>query len=88
MGASELFQHPIQQTEDSEEGDVQGEGTKDQIQIEEIVEDGLPSPPRHHTQYFVSMEEDSSIPSADSSIEGGPCSMAEPAESQGFSQFL
>ena len=88
MGASELFQHSIEQTEDSEAEDVQGEGTEDQIQIVEIVEEGLPSPPRYRTQYFVSMEDDSSIPSADSSIEATESSMAEHVESQGLSQFL
>ena len=46
MDPSELFQHPIEAIQDSEEDDVQEEATKDQIQIqiEEILEEGIPSP--------------------------------------------
>ena len=81
-GLSELFQHSHEAREESEDDDVVDEAAEveNHILIEEVLE-GLPSPPRQHTQYFVSLEDDSSSPCPNSTI-------ADPDSTQPISQFL
>ena len=38
------------------------------VNVEEILEEGIPSPSRHYTHYYVSLEEDLSIPSLESTM--------------------
>ena len=83
MGPSELFQQPHGRRKYSYEKDVEDEAAEDEIdiQIEEIQLEGILSPPKQQTQYFVSLEGDSSCPSIDST-------MADPDSAHPFSQFL
>ena len=70
MGPSELFQHSHEARKESEDDDVADEAAeaKNHILIEEVLEEGLPSPPRQYIQYFMSLEEDSSSPCSNSTI--------------------
>ena len=83
MEPSELFKDPHEAREESNDDDVVDEAAEDEmhIQIEEIEEEGLLSPPRQHTQYFVSLEEASSSPCTRSIL-------AEPDSSHPFNHFL
>ena len=83
MGPSELFQHSHEAREESKDDDVADEATEveNHILIEEVLEEGLPSPPRQYTQYFVSLEDDSSSLCPNSTI-------ADPNSAQPISQFL
>ena len=53
----------------------------DSIQIEEIMEQGLPSPSRVCTHYYVSMDDDVILSSNE-------CIMVDPSTSRPISQFL
>ena len=84
MGAHENFQHNERTPEDSqEEEEVPSQECEEEtnLQVEEIIEEGLPSPPKHYTHYYVSVEEEPTIPST-------TCSLAEPNSTQPLSQFL
>ena len=84
MGAYENFQHNEKTTKDSQEKEeLPSQECEDEttLQVEEIVEEGLPSPPRHCTHYYVSVEEEPTIPST-------TCSLAVPDSAQPLSQFL
>ena len=80
MGASEIFQHNHEAREDFEE---ENEAFEDQIDLEikEILEEGIPSPSRHYTNYYVSIEDESFVPSIS-------CTMAKSNSLQSCSQFL
>ena len=64
MGPSELFQHSHEAREESKDDDVADEAAEveNHILIEEVLEEGLLSPPKQYIQYFVSLEDDSSSP--------------------------
>ena len=51
------------------------------LQVEEILEEGIPSPSRHYTYYYVSVEEEPTIPSTN-------CSLVELDSLEPLSQFL
>ena len=52
-----------------------------QIEVEEILEEGIPFPRRHYTHYYVSIEDECSYASHD-------CFTAKPIPSQSYNQFL
>ena len=59
MGPSELFQPPQEPMETSDEENVERQSSQEcNIEVEEILEEGIPTSPRYYTQYYVSMEEE------------------------------
>ena len=68
--------------ETSDEEDVGNQSSQEcNIEVEEILEEGIPTSPRYYTQYYVSMEEEPSTFSHQFSIN-------EPSTSAGISHFL
>ena len=64
MEASEDFKHFHDPMEPSEEPSQESQS----IQIEEIFEEGLPSPPRSHTHYYVNVDDEFPFESNESPI--------------------
>ena len=83
MGASTIFQHSQVGRETFEEDEVFSEAFEEanEIEVEEILYEGIPSSPKHYTHSYVSIEDECSYPFHDSFI-------AEHVLSQPCSQFL
>ena len=83
MEAHEVFQHPQVPNSDFEDDVMPNQGSQDSndLRMEEILEEGILSPLRHFTHYYVSFEDDSTIPPNESFV-------AESTTSQSCSQFL
>ena len=82
MGAHEIFHDNERRGEDSKK-DLPSVGCeqKGDLQIDEILEEGIPSPLRHYPHYYVSKEDESPIPPTD-------CNIVEVNLSQPSSQFM
>ena len=70
MGAAELFNSSQFSREPNEEDEepLQTSQEAHHVNVEEILEEGIPSPSRHYTHYYVSVEEDLSIPFLESTM--------------------
>ena len=82
MGPSELFQPLQEPMETSDEEDVGNQSSQEcNIEVEEILEEGIPTSLRYYTQYYINIEEEPSTFSHQ-------FSMGEPSTSVGISHFL
>ena len=86
MGAHEIFKHNQRIRSDfkkEEEEKVPSEAFEEytNLEVEEILEEGIPSLPRHYTHYYVIVGDEPSIPPRESTL-------VEPNLSQPLSQFL
>ena len=70
MGAAELFDNSqfSREPNQEEEEPLQTSQEAHHVNAEEILEEGIPSPSKHYTHYYVSIEEDLSIPSLESTM--------------------
>ena len=70
MGAAELFDHSqfSREPNQKDEEPLQTSQEAHHVNVEEILEEGIPSPSRYYTHYYVSLEEDLSISSLESTM--------------------